>query len=256
MKLVLKKVTLKEDTEKDIAENSINTDIFIERIGNYLEKGNYLVNNKMLNFEKEELYYALNKVFNIYFEPRDYLKILSRMNEKHYTKFINVKTNMCNEKGNINYFCAVSYKEKINDNDRLDLNKLRKLTNANDLLVLKKEYSNEEIKHQEKYENHQYIDVDINNKTIDENSELFTYATSLLKDEIKIKDVLYDLKLYFDEVIYQVRCITKLAFVEKNDQLASIGKQYKRTYDLATNYNVLPKKEKISVYHHKKVKKR
>ena len=54
MKRVAKKITLKKDTLNDIKNNNIDTKIYIERIKEYLEKANYLINNKMLDMNSNE----------------------------------------------------------------------------------------------------------------------------------------------------------------------------------------------------------
>ena len=67
---------------------------------------------------------------------------------------------------------------------------------------------------------------------------------------------LFDLKEYVDEVLHQVKEITRLSTIKNDDYLASIGMQYKKAYDKATNNGIIPKKEKISVRHHQKSKKK
>lgn len=256
MKLISKKISLKEDTEKDIQSNNIDTNLFLDRIRNYLDQANYLINNKMDDFNSLELYNGLKKVFDISFDKKDYLAILSMAYQKHYTKYITLHTNMYDNDGNnISYLVAATQKSNCIDNDVVDLNKLRKLTNSSEILVLKTMEDSEfrTIK-REKFENHQFINIDIDNPIINEDSELFLYAICYLKDNIIIKDILYDLKIYVDEVIYQLRCITGYMF-SKNERLSEIGKAYKKAYDMATNKGLLPKKEKIAIHHHKKVKK-
>ncbi len=85
---------------------------------------------------------------------------------------------------------------------------------------------------------------------------MYPYACTLLERDIIIKYVLYDLKLYVDEVLHQVREITSLANIKDNEPLANIGKKYKSAYDKATSESVIPKKEKIAVRYHQKTKKR
>ena len=254
MKLIPKEVTLKKDTEKEIEKNNIDTETFLTRIKDYLDKANYLINNKMEDLPGMELYRALSEVFNVTVDKEDYLGLLKMMYQKPYAKYVTIYTNMYDNNGlNIKYLVAAP--AKWLDMQTLDLNSLRKLTNENDLLVVKTEHVENRVSNKkEKYELHQYLDIDIESKSIDEESELFPYFIDYLKNSISIKNILYDLKLYVDEVIYQTRCITGLMFSE-DERLAKIGKEYKKAYDNATNNGLLPKKEKVSVHHHKKVKK-
>lgn len=258
MKRIAKEITLKKDTLKDIESNKIDTNIFVERIKGYLEKANYLINNKMDDMSKEELYRSLNEVFDICFEPKDYLKILSMKNDKHYSKFININTNMYDENNyNVSYLAAVTNKADLQDNDTLSLKDIRRLTDSYDLILLKpkfeKKVSNDK---KEKYESHLFEYINVNNSNISEDNDLFPYAAHLLKKDTIIKNVLYDLKLYVDEVKHQIREITGLSLVKDNDFISRIGKMYKKAYEKSTNDFTIPRKEKVSVRYHQKVKKK
>lgn len=256
MKRIAKKVTLKEDTLNDINSNNINTNLFIERINDYLERANVLINNKMDDMTPEELYVSLREVFDIYFEPHDYLRVLSLKNKKHYSNFVNIKTNMYDEYGyNVSYLCAKTHKAECENNDTLSVDQLRKLTNSEELIALRPKFEKVDRKGKhEKYESFIYDYINVNDGFIENDSELYPYAALLLKKKTVVKYVLYDLKLYVDEVLHQIREITKLSFVKDDDLIALIGKKYKRAYDKATNDNVLVKNGKISVRYHRKSK--
>ncbi len=258
MKRVAKDITLKKDTLVDIMNNNIDTEAYIERIKGYLESANYLVQNKMLDMNSIELYDNLRKVFDIKFEPNDYLKILSLMNKKHYSKYIILHTNMCDENNyNVSYLGAVTNKVKYINDDIIDLKDIRKLTESKDLVLLEPHYIKREnnSNKKEKYESHLYDYINVNNKIIDENSVLYPYASLLVKKNIIIKNVLYDLKIYLSELKHQIRAINGLALVEDDERIANIGRQYKKAYDKATNDRVLPKREKVTVRYHEKKKK-
>lgn len=259
MKRVAKKITLKKDTLNDIKNNNIDTKIYIERIKEYLEKANYLINNKMLDMNSNEFYSAIREVFDIHFEPKDYLKILSLMNKKHYSRFINLNTDMYDENDyNVSYLCAATNKAPLFDGDTIGIKSLRKLTESNELILLRPDFDKkkENGSKKEKYESHLYNYINVNNKVIDEDNILYPYAAMLFKKDTIIKYVLYDLKLYVDELIHQVRAINGLALVEDDELIAKIGKMYKKAYDKATNDSYLPKKEKIAVRYHQKSKKK
>lgn len=257
MKIVAKKITLKKDTLNDIRDNNIDTVQYVERIKGYLEKANYLITNKMIDMNSIEFYKALNEVFDIHFDPNDYLKILSLMNNKHYNRFLNVNTNMYDENDyNVSYFGVATKKVDVLDEDTISVQKLRKYTDSSDLLLLRPDYKkNVNIEtNKEKFESHLFNYINVNNEIIDENNPLFPYAAVLAKKTLLVKHVLFELKQYVDEVKHQVRAINGLALVKDDEVVANIGKLYKRAYDRATNDRVIPKKEKISVRYHDKYK--
>jgi len=260
MKREIKPITLKKDTLNDISNNNIDVNSFIQRIKEYLRNANYLLNNKIDNMDEQELYNSLSKIFNFYFDQNDYLKILSLKNNKHYVKIINIKTNIYDENGNnLNLLCMVTNKADCTNNDTLDIKTLRKLTNSEDLIVLGERYIkyDNKIKKREKYESFISESIDINNPSIDETNELFPYALELIKKELIVKYILLDIKHYVDEVIHQIREIIGLSLIENDEELASIGKQYKKAYDNAREKNIIPKNEKNqSRYRPKIIKKK
>lgn len=252
-----KRISLKDDTLKDIENNNIDTDLFIKRINEYLDKARYLINNKMEDMSPEEFYRALKEIYDIQFDSNDYLKLLSLMNNKHYSKYINIRTNMYDDNGyNVSYLGTATNKSNCLDEDVLDLNTIRKLTSSNDLVLLRPNFKKEEHipGNKEKYESHLLNYININNETIDEESILYPYACQLVKKEIMTKNMLYCLKLYCDEVVYQLREITGLALRKDDGYLANIGKIYRKAYVKATNDEVILKREKIAVRYHQKVK--
>ena len=258
MKRIKKEITLKKDTLNDIRENNIDTDKFIERINDYLENANYLINNKMVDMSKEELYQSLSKIFYIYYEPNDYIKMLALMNNKRYTRFVNINTNMFENDYNVSYLAVATNKVRVNDHDTLDLKKIRQYTDSSDLLLLRPRFIKKEkyIGRKEPYESHLNNIINVNNGFIDEDSEFYPYACELLKKELIIKYALYDIKLYVDEVLHQAKEVTSLSKIEDDEALAKIGKKYKKAYEKATNDSDIPKKEKVSVRYHQKTKKK
>ena len=244
MKLVLKKINLKEEIERDIESNNYDIDKFLDYIKENLKKANFLIENKILDLDEQELYYALKELFEIKFDNQDYLEILSDLYRKHYTDITTIQTTMIDENGyNIEYIGA-STKKIPNYNKRVKLSELRDITNSYDFVVLKqvKHKLIEEFKQSEKYENHQFISFD---KKIDENSELFENILNLLKKTIRnksvSKQVLSDLQKYINELMYQAKCITKLS--ESDDtQLKQIGRQYKQAFEENFNKKQLTQK--------------
>ena len=258
MKRETKPITLKEDTLNDITNNNIDVNQFIKRINMYLKKANYLLNNKIDNMDELELYNSLKEIYNFYFDQKDYLKILSLRNNKHYSNILNIKTNIYDKfDNNLNLLCIATNKVNCSNNSTLDIKSLRKLTNSEDLLVLKEIYKkeNEPIKRREKYESFIYEDIDINNPIIDEDNNLFPYALELIRKELETKYIILDIKQYVDEVIHQTREITGLSLIKNDNVLANIGKQYKRAYDNAREKNIIPKKEKVDRRYRPKIQK-
>ena len=257
MKLRLKKINLKEQTLEDISTNHDQCDVdkFIDYIKKHLGKANDLLNCKIEHLSDIDLYKKLSGIFDFVIEKSDYLRALSKMYGKHYTDFIYIKTNMVdNGDNNIMYqVVAVSSKVYLNQSI-LDLNSIRNLTKKNDLLIIKTIKVKREQLKKEKYENHQFIEVDITDSKIDENSELFPYFIELIKKDILVKDVLYDIKLYIDELMFQAKSITILSKEPDNKELALIGEKYKKALDTCFDEKTISKKRKISVPKHKKRK--
>lgn len=172
-----------------------------------------LLSKKISEIDPIELYNVLKKTFDIKLDKNDYLKILSIKNDKHYNKIIRTKTTMFDLSGNnISYNCMISKKVKI-DNNRLDKNKLRKLTNSKDILLLK-EYRIPDNLYLGKIEKEepfplQYFNIE--NPSIDEDSELFVYITEYIQKEVlKNIIIIYNLTTsylikYYEMIYNQIK---------------------------------------------------
>lgn len=245
MKLIIKENDLKREIEKDIEAQNYDTDKFVEYIKTHLDKANFLLENKILDLETEELYYALKEVFDIKYDNQDYLEILSDLYRKHYTDIISIRTNMIDEKGNNIEYIGARTKKLPNYNERVYLSELRNITNSYDFVVLKQQkyILNDKLKQEEKYENHQFINFDQN---LDENNELFDYVLDLVRRTIKdkkvLKQVLSDLKKYVDNLMYQAKGIAKLS-EDENPQVRQIGLLYKKALESNFNKNTLTQKD-------------
>lgn len=238
MKLKLKEIKLEEKTLEDISINHDRCDVqkFIDYIEDCLSKTNALLNCKIEALNDIELYQKLREIFDFTVEKKDYLRALSMMYKKHYTGFINIKTNMLDNNGNNIMYQAASVASRLYlDGSVLDLNSLRKLIDRNEILIIKtlkvKPLIKKDNLYKEKYESHQFIDVDITNCSLEPNNELFLYFIEILKKDILVKDILHDIKLYIDELMFQAKSITKLSNNRDNPQLALIGEKYKREFD-------------------------
>lgn len=228
MKLILKPITLKEDTLNEINSGNYDVTNFISSIKAYLEKSNKLIYKKIESLDAFELYQILTPIYNIKINTNDYLKALSKKYTKHYTNFITIRVN------EDNYFVLSTNKYAYLDGSTIDLNKFRNLTNREELIILNKEL--------------------ISNEYLDETNCLFPYFLEILKKELLVKNILFDLKWYTKEVMHQARTVADLANNEKKPELAEIGKMYK--YALANCYNegAITKTKKISVPKHRKIK--
>lgn len=257
MKLKLRKVVLKDNTLEDIALHPESYDVqkFINYIKRHLNNANDLLNSKLDDLSDIELYRKLVKLFCFIVDKKDYLRVLSMIYGKHYTDFIYIRTNFVDEDNNTIMYQAAAIVSKSYLNDSiLDLNSIRNLTKKNDLLFIKKIITNPKVSKKEKYENHQFIEIDINDPYLRERSELFPYFIKLIKKDILTKDILYDIKLYIDELMFQAKSITDLSKNSDNLELALIGDSYKRALDSCFEDKVISKKRKISIPKHKKKK--
>lgn len=246
MKLVLKKTNLQEITENDIMMHDFDTDKFVEYIKTHLDKANNLIENKILDFEPEELYNAITEVFDIKYDEQDYIDILSDVNKKHYTQIIHLNTTMVDDEGyNISCIGAAIGKFKIY-RDKINLTDLRTVTGSSDFAIFKQEKHKlkDEFKQAEKYENMQYVSFDGN---ITKNEDLLESILNLLRKTIKdkkvLKQVLGDLDKYINDLMYQARQIAKLS-EEQNPQVKQIGLLYKKALEENFNKKNLTQKDK------------
>lgn len=228
MKLILKPITLKEDTLNEINIGNYDVNLFISSIKSYLEKANDLLYTKIESLEAFKLYQILKPIYNIKLNSNDYLKALSKKYNKHYTNFITIRVN------DDNYFAITTNKYAYLDESIIDLTKFRNLINREELILINKQL--------------------INNKYLDETNELFSYFLEILKKELLVKNILFDLKWYTKEVMHQARRVADLANNDKNPELAEIGKMYKVALDNCYNEGTISKTKKISVPKHQKNK--
>ena len=228
MKLILKPITLKEDTLNEINIGNYDVNLFISSIKSYLEKANDLLYTKIESLEAFKLYQILKPIYNIKLNSNDYLKALSKKYNKHYTNFITIRVN------DDNYFAITTNKYAYLDESIIDLTKFRNLINREELILINKQL--------------------INNKYLDETNELFSYFLEILKKELLVKKILFDLKWYTKEVMHQARTVTDLANNETNPELAEIGKIYKDALANCYNEGTISKNKKIAVPKHRKNK--
>ena len=228
MKLFLKPITLKEDTLEEINKGNYDVNNFISSINEYLSRANDLIYTKIESLNALELYQKLKPICNIKLNTNDYLKALSKKYNKHYTNFITIRVN------EDNYFVLSTNKYAYLDESTIDLNKFRNLINREELIILNKEL--------------------IRNEYLDETNELFSYFLEILKKELLVKNILFDLKWYTKEVMHQARTVADLANNEKNPELFEIGKMYKKALDNCYNEGTISKPKKISVPKHRKIK--
>ena len=180
-------------------------------------------------------------------------------NKKHYRKKITIKTTMFdNNNNNILYDCIASSKADLEENDKLDIRSLRRLTNSEDLLLLK-EYRIPDDLYKgkvEKQESFHFLEYNIENPIIDEDSELFQFAVDYIQKELLVKDVLYDLKQYIIELEHQRTGITGLSQKPDKNKYKARAIAYKNAYDESRQKKEIPDKPKISVRYPTKAKTR
>lgn len=259
MIIKLKEIDLEKITREEIDNNPKNVDTkkFIDYIKERLTIAYDLIDSKIESFSAKELYADLKVIFDIEIEPKDYMRVLSSKYDRHYTDIINVKTYMVDKEGNNIELLGISTKDKSRyDDSRLTLGELRKLTNNSDFLVVGENSTKDKIGHREKYEKYKFIDDEINiyDKNIDVKGELFLGLVEILKHDFLVKNILYSLKLYINELEYQAKTIADLSKVKHNPPLAAIGRKYENA--LNELYKELPKpsSKEIHVRMHQKVK--
>lgn len=230
MKLFLKPITLKEDTLEEINRGNYDVNNFISSINEYLSRSNDLIYTKIESLNEIEVAQKLKPIYNIKLNTNDYLKALSKKYNKHYTNFITIRVN------EDNYFVLSTNKYAYLDESTIDLNKFRNLINREELIILNKEL--------------------IRNEYLDETNELFSYFLEILKKELLVKNILFDLKWYTKEVMHQARTVADLANNEKNPELFEIGKMYKKALANCYNEGTISKTKKISVPKHRKNKRK
>lgn len=230
MKLFIKTITLKEDTLEEINRGNYDVNNFIATINEYLSRANDLIYTKIESLNELELYQKIKPIYNIKLNTNDYLKALSKKYNKHYTNLISIRVN------EENYFVLSTNKYAYLDESTIDLNKFRNLINREELIILNKEL--------------------IRNEYLDETNELFSYFLEILKKELLVKNILFDLKWYTKEVMHQARTVADLANNEKNPELFEIGKMYKKALANCYNEGTISKTKKISVPKHRKNKRK
>ena len=258
MRRIAKSITLKEDTLRDIESGNLDTGLFIDRINGYTAKANYLINTKMDKMSDLELLGSLEEVFDISFDVKDFLRMLSLKYGKHYLHFKIIATDMYDENdNNISYLGAVSSKYTALDGVALDFNTLRRLTNSGDVLLVQKIMTKamSPIRKREAYVGLYVDEIDINSGKVDRHSDLYPFAATVVKKATITKYVLFDLKQYIAEVTHQAKDIMALSKSE-DEELASIGKEFKSAYEKNANNGSLVKGEKVSVKYHKKSNKK
>ena len=114
MKLILKPITLKEDTLNEINSGNYDVNLFIPSIKSHLEKANDLIYTKIESLNELELYQKLKPIYNIKLNTNDYLKALSKKYNKHYTNFITIRVN------EDNYFVLSTNKYAYLDESTID----------------------------------------------------------------------------------------------------------------------------------------
>lgn len=244
MELVLKKIYLKEEIERDIEVGNYDTDKFVEYIKTHLDKANFLLENKILDLDSDVLYNALKEVFDLKYDNYDYLEILSKKYNKNYTRVERFTTNVIDDEGyNIEFIGAVP-RNFPNYNGKVKFEVLRDAANSLDFILFKevKHKLNERPKFSEQYENINYTNF---NTSFDENNELFDEVLDLVRRTVKdkgvLKQVLGDLKKYVDNLMYQAKGIVKLS-EDENPQVRQIGLLYKKAFESNFNKNTLTQK--------------
>lgn len=218
MRLTIKRCTLLEDTYK---QKDNEKKEFIRLTKEYVSLLKKLTNNTI---DDSEYYELLSKFYNIRFEREDYLAAFSYLNDKKYTSFTKLNTDMViYEQTKDGFGNGIIYSEtkqkvrfvvaKAND-VKIDLDKeytkeeIRKMiTNKEIVLVSEEEYNLSVLP--EKYETYELFPLtDIDDKECEFVKENVSIFGRILREQISQEKVLNDIKRFMEELNYQLETVT------------------------------------------------
>lgn len=230
MEVNIKRVSLVEDTYAYIgrASDEENTETFKTKIQEYISILKEVVESDFDKLNDKELFELLSKVYNISLVEEDYLKILSKYNNKNYTFIHRIPTTMtytgrATEGHGRSFDCweqlyQVYYLVATSDTFEFDYNKtyskeeLKKLISNKSIVIIKQEekaIDSDKDFIQEKYESMHTLDG-INTKEHRDNMSQFVLNNynlfgELLRKKFTKKSVLNDLKKIIDDLNYEIQ---------------------------------------------------
>lgn len=216
MNIERKKISLARDTYECIGLSSDpeNALIFKTKIKEYISILNEIIESNFDRLTDKNLYELLSKIYCISFDEMDYLKILSKHNNKKYTHIHKLPTTMVfsdiateghgksfdwwNEFYQVYYVAATSDQFKFDHNKTYSKKEIKKLLSDKSIVVLKcdkKEIDDNQNFVQEDYE--PISPLNINSENYIDNASTFisdNYGGKLIRKKLTKKVVLKDIK--------------------------------------------------------------
>ncbi len=262
MQIDRNRVTLFEDTYLYVgrASNEENAQEFKNKMQKYIEIIDKLINFDFKKSSDREFYKLLVQIYWIKLDKEDYLEMLSKKNEKKYTKLCSIPTTMTfksmvteghgkdfswwNELFQLYYNVAVSeeIEESIHNRQRerrpYTKAEIRKMLDNNDIVIFNafgQIISNNDLKgfKSEEYEKFPSLDVDFDSygnhmsKFIEENFELFN---ELLREKFSKKIISKDMRAYLKDLQIDIDNIFELSQT-KELYYSEIGKLCRDWYN-------------------------
>ena len=272
MKSERKRISLLEDTYAYIGRLSDekNAEEFKKEVKGIISTINEIVEVDFDNSTDKELYELLTKVYNIYLDDKDYLEILSKINNKQYTHYYRIPTTITfygtKQEGHGNNFSwwqqlyQVYYNVVATSDVNFDCNKIytkdemKEMVETKNIVILKQETA--EITDYPEFEKEEYEDLPILNIDINDygnnlpefiinNYQLFG---ELLRKKFTKQKVLKDMKKSINDLQYDINVLFNYA--NPNDtvydtvysNIARICKEWFDTSSDKEEYESLQKK--------------
>lgn len=155
MNVERKKVSLARDTYEcvGLSSDSVNAQIFKNKIKEYISMLDEIIESNFDKLTNKELYELLSKIYCISFDEMDYLKMLSKHNNKQYTYIHKLPTTMVfsdiateghgkgfdwwNEFYQVYYVAATSDQFKFDYNKTYSKKEIKELLADKSIVVLK-----------------------------------------------------------------------------------------------------------------------
>jgi hypothetical protein len=220
MQTTVKRCTLLEETYK-----TGNKEDFQKGIEGYVNLLNELTKTDLDSLTNKEYYDLLSKFYTIRFEGEDFLKAFSVHNNKKYTGFEEIKTDMViqekskegfgnyvawsNKKQKVSYIAAVSdINTKSDPNREYTKAEIKELVDSNDIVIVnvKKTDIPKLADNSEEYEAFPVVDINgIESDFFKANIPLFG---RMLREEITEEKLRNDIIKFLNELNFQLRTVT------------------------------------------------
>ena len=259
-------ITLTEETYAYIHSKSEQEilEIFKNNLNEYLNTINTLVNQDLKTLSDEEFYNLLCKVYSIVLTEEDYLKILSKKNNKKYNRFTEIGTYMTftdtateghgrdfswwEQLYQVRYTIAVSEDTNLEYNITLKKEDIKKMIDDKSIVItaIKSTPLHNKLKINEEFEqfpltqlNDTYSHIYGKKSGPIYKDDNFPIVISMLRRKFTKKRILRDMKRYIQELQDEIDMITLYSHQDYfYDKTSKLCKEW---------YNQSEEKEKISI---------